>query len=60
LIGQILLLRTVISLHSGQSVWTNLYYHPLQMAALTHIMAQNLLGKRKKTVKWKDREVPFG
>jgi len=60
LIGQILLLRIIISLHSGQSVWTNLYYHPAQMAALTNIIARNILGKRKKTVKWKDREIPFG
>lgn len=60
LIGQILLLRIIISLHSGQSVWTNLYYHPAQMAALTNIIARNLLGKHKKTVKWKDREIPFG
>lgn len=60
LIGQAILLRIIISLHSRQPVWSNLYYHPLQMAALTHILVRNLLGKRKKTVKWKDREVPFG
>lgn len=60
LVCEILLLRIIISLHSGQSVWTNLYYHPAQMAALTNIIARNLLGKHQKTVKWKDREIPFG
>jgi len=60
LICQAILLRIIISLHSRQPVWANLYYHPLQMAALTHILVRNLLGKRKKTVRWKEREIPFG
>ena len=60
LISQILLIRIVISLHSGQNLWSNLYYHPVQMAALTNIIIRNLLGKQKKSVKWKDREIPFG
>jgi chlorobactene glucosyltransferase len=55
--GLIVLSRVMISLLSGQNVWQNILYHPVQMFNLAVISILAVHQHITKTIVWKGRKI---
>ncbi len=57
MLGLIILTRIMISLSSGQNVWNNMLFHPIQMINLAVIAFLSIQKYLTKTNTWKGRRV---